>query len=35
MIGQIQINEITDYEQVKYVLANQKEKILAFANQQC
>lgn len=35
MIGQIQINEVTDFEQVKYVLASEKRKIIDFANQQC
>ena len=35
MIGQIQINEVTDYESVKYVLANNKSKIIDFANQHC
>ena len=32
MIGQIQINEVTDFEQVKYVLASEKRKIIDFAN---
>ena len=35
MIGQIQFNEIVDFEQVKYVLSNEKLKIVDFANQQC
>lgn len=35
MIGQIQINDIVDFEQVKYVLNAEKRKIIGFANQHC
>ena len=35
MIGQIQFNEISDFESAKYVLSNQKQKIIEFANQHC
>ena len=35
MIGQIQITDISDYEQVKYVLTNKKSDIIDLANQHC
>ena len=35
MIGQIQIIDIHDFEQVKYVLSSGKKKIIEYANQNC
>jgi len=35
MIGQIQISDIEDFEQVKYILSNEKCKIIEFANGHC
>ena len=35
MIGQIQITQLKDYEQVKYKLGINKKRILEFANSHC
>lgn len=35
MIGQIQISDIEDFEQVKYILSNEKRKIIEYANGHC
>ncbi len=35
MIGQIQISEIEDFEKVKYILTNEKRKIIEYANGHC